>query len=102
MELAPHKDSGRSGRSLVVKGLDLNANVACRNSLMTAQQTFKGALIRVCGKTSETRPISLLYPSCVIVLPKFREKEKGTEPLQLTANPFFSVSLARIAPHTRM
>ena len=102
MELGPHKDSGRGGHSLVVKGLDLNASVACRNSLMTAQQAFKEALPRICGKTSETRPISLLYSSCVIVLPKFREKEKGTEPLQPTANPFFSVSLASIAPHTRM
>ena len=63
MELGPHKDSGRSGRSLVVKGLDLNANVACRNSLMTAQQTFKGALIRVCGNerdTADITPVSIM------------------------------------------
>lgn len=44
----------------------------------------------VCGKTSEARPISLLHPSCVIVLPKCREKEKGTEPLQPTPNPFLA------------
>ena len=84
--------------SEIYERMDLNAYVDCRNSLMTAQQAFKGVLVRVCGKTSETRPISPLHPSCVIVLPKFRENEKGTEPLQPTANPLFSVSLAWITP----